>query len=194
MKTSLTREMWDSMLGRYLGSTKASMVAAIECTLAAISHYAATGDLVYCQSFYDNMPKDFHRKAAFIKWLTAHAPVKVTKDKATKRDILKKDKESEAFKSHEDSDLLGAAKKPFWEFAPDKEDIYFDYSTALAAILAAANKYVNGKRYHADNEETKLKLTKIVHILEGEIQAVESPSFGDGSKVEEQPEKLSEAA
>src|SRR3546814_10635520 len=86
----MTREEFSKKLKLFIGATRNSMKYARECAEAGLRHFAEHGDTVFCQELLDAMPKNYVRRAAYLKWLSAHAPITMLENK------LAKDKSDEA--------------------------------------------------------------------------------------------------
>ena len=118
---------FDTRLATFVKSTKTSMAAALDCSIMAIEHFKAHGDLTYAQRFLDAMPKNYIRRAAFLKWLVAHAPITMESGK------LIKDKSETAIEFN----IEGAKKQPFWEFAPEVDAVLVSFDDAMKKLHAA---------------------------------------------------------
>jgi hypothetical protein len=96
------------------------------------------------------MVKNYSKQPAFVKWLIAHSPTVLENKK------FFKDKRDEAI----DFDLVGAKRKPFWEFAPEAGITTYLMSDLDLAILATLKKF-DGKNYVAGDDAAMLKLEKL---------------------------------
>src|SRR3990167_8408874 len=122
--STMNREDFTKTLKVFKSLTGKTMALARQLSEAAIGHFAEHGDLVYAQEFLDAMPKNYLRRVAFLKWLAAFSPIKMEGEK------LLKDKRPEAVEFN----LDGAKKLPFWDFAPDPEQITFSYDDVIVAL------------------------------------------------------------
>jgi hypothetical protein len=129
-------------LKRFVSATKNSMKYAILCSEMGLAHFEKTGDLVYCQSFMDAMPKNFIRKTAYLKWLVAFSPAELKGGK------LVKDKSETA----NPFDLDGARQITFWDMLPEKEIKNFAAADALAAVVKLLDGYDNAQRFKPEDE------------------------------------------
>lgn len=127
----MDRNTWTKTLKAFKALTAKSMGLARSLSEAAIAHFEAHGDLVYCQELYDVMPKNYVRRVAFVKWLAKYAPVILIENK------LLKDKGPEAVPF----DLKGANAKPFWEAIPNTEQVTFVFDDVVKALKATAHKF-----------------------------------------------------
>jgi hypothetical protein len=131
-------EDFELKLKSFQRSTRANMLQALQLSQFTIQHFERHGDLGPVQRFYNAMTKNYHRRAAYKVWVMAHSPVKVEGDKFTKD----KGEDARPF------DVQGALKKPFWEFAPEKEDVYFVTEDVYTAVMKTIKKF-QGEKYHA---------------------------------------------
>lgn len=134
---------FDVALKRFKSATQNSMKYALTCSIMSLEHFAEHGDLSKCQAFLDAMPANYVRKAAYLKWLTAHAPVTIEKG------TLKKDTSEKALKA---VDLDGARSISFWEFAPDPELVVFQTGDVVQAVLGVIKRFENSERYKPGDE------------------------------------------
>lgn len=138
----------------FIGSTAASMAFARECSHLALEQFKLHGDLSLCQQFLDAMPKNYVRRAAFLKWLKAFAPV--TMDDKEKK--LVKDKSDGAI-DNADIDLEAAFKEDFWNFAPDPEQVLWAETDVVKSLENAVKKF-HKDHYKAASETAKAQLKK----------------------------------
>lgn len=162
------KEAFAASLKTFVGSTKTSMKAASQCAAIALEQFKLHGDLSLCQQFYENMPKNYVRRAAYLKWLKHFAPV--TMDGESKK--LVKDK-SEAAISHEDIDLEAACKQEFWDFAPDPEQVLWQETDLVKSLRSTVKKY-HKDHYKAASETAKKSLERaedFINELDSQTQA-----------------------
>lgn len=117
------------------------------CAELAILHFEQHGDLVYAQAFLDNMPKNFVRRAAFLKWLAAFSPVTMSQGK------LAKDKGAKAISFNTEKALA----TPFWDFAPDPENVMWGETDVVKALKSAIRRF-DGDNYTPASPAATLKL------------------------------------
>lgn len=118
-------------LKTFTRSTKASMAAALACATLSLAHFEKHGDTSQLNQFLEAMPKNYIRRAAFTKWAMAHAPLTLEGQKFVK------DKDADAVPFN----LEAANAQPFWDYAPDKEDLIFAKADVLAAFMAVVKKF-----------------------------------------------------
>jgi hypothetical protein len=126
---------FETSLKTFVRSTKASMAAALACATLSLAHFAEHGDTSQLNRFVEAMPKNYIRRAAFVKWALAHAPLKLEGGKFVK------DKAENAVPLN----LEAANAKPFWDFAPDQEDMIFSDADVYAAFTNAIKKFRKDK-------------------------------------------------
>lgn len=170
---------FDKALKGFVTSTTNSMKFARMCANLAISHFAEHGDVIYAQNFVDAMPKNYIRKAAFLKWLAAFSPVIMIDGK------LAKDKADTAVKF----DVEEAHKVDFWDFAPDMEMVEFDQTDILKALKGALKKFENHEKYKPHDAATVIRLEAAKNLLAGfEAQpAAVEPANNNGETIEGAP-------
>ena len=127
---------FDKHLKVFIKSVATVMDSAEKCANISILHFEKHGDVSLCQRFLDAMPKNFVRRAAYLQWLIAHSPLKVTH--ATGGFIkLSKDKSEKA----NQFDTAKAIAVKFWDFAPDPEDVIVTDEDAFKRFMAAINYF-----------------------------------------------------
>ena len=127
---------FDKHLKVFVKSVATVMESAKHCANISILHFAEHGDVSLCQRFLDAMPKNFVRRAAYLQWLLAHSPLKVT-HQAGGAIKLSKDKSEKANPYNTEA----ALKVLFWDFAPDPEDIIVTDEDAFKRFMAAINYF-----------------------------------------------------
>ena len=125
---------FDKYLKVFVSSIEKAKDAALNCANLSILHFEAHGDVSLCQRFLNAMPKNFTRRAAYVMWLQAFSPLKVTrlKDGEIK---LSKDKTATATRYN----TVVAIQAAFWDFAPDPQDIEMTDDMAFKRIMSAIN-------------------------------------------------------
>lgn len=146
--TASKKPTFDVALTRFKTATRSSMKYAQLCSEYAIQQFHDHGNLNQAQAFLDAMPKNYVRRTAFLKWLAAHSPVTMQENKLLK-DVSEK---AQPF------NLEGALSVCFWDFAPDKEQIVWDFNDVVVALKRTVAKYENAERFAPKNEDAKLKL------------------------------------
>ena len=142
-------------LSRYVKSSRESRQMARLCSELAIIQFYNHGDLGKAQEFLDAISDNYGRKPAYIKWLTTFAPVRQGQNKK-----LKKDKSETAVEFN----LEGALLKPFWEFAPEKEDIVWTDETLMRALRSVVAKH-RGDKYVAKDAVALARLVKAEQMI-----------------------------
>ena len=120
-----------SALREFVKSVKNTMEYARICAELSILHFEQHGDLVYAQAFLDAMPKNFVRRTAFKLWLKEFSPVTMTNEK------FKKDKGENAVPFNTEAALA----TPFWDFAPDKEQVLWGETDIVKALKSAIHRF-----------------------------------------------------
>ncbi len=143
-------------LAGFVRTTAESMEFARECADKGLEHFAEHGDLCHVQAFYDAMPKNYTRRAAYLKWLKAFAPIAMVNKKFVK------DTGEHASKL----DLEGSKVKAFWDFAPEAEVTSFSADDVIAAVIATVDKFTNGKKYDPLDEKASREVKRIRGMIE----------------------------
>lgn len=151
-KTPLT---FDTALKRFKSTTTSSMKYARICAEMALRHFSETGDTQYCQRFMDAMPKNYTRRAAFIKWLVAHSPAELVNGK------IVKDKSDTA----NDFDMAGACDNPFWDFAPEKLILNYSAKDVIEAVERTLKRFENRKKYHPASDAASETVARLKATL-----------------------------
>lgn len=152
---------FDTGLVQFKESTRLNMELALRLSQFSIQHFAQHGDLGPCERFYKSMVKNYHRRTAYLKWLTLYAPVTVDGG------IFKKDKSEDAV----EFDIVGALRKPFWEAVPSTEETKYWGSDDLVAAIAALIKRYDSDKNRPMNEAAAETLGAVKHFME-DIQKV----------------------
>ena len=154
-----TDKKFDTHLVSFKGHTAAAMDDALILATMSIQQFNDHGDLSYAQKFLDAMPRNYSRVAAFVLWLKAFSP---TKTEGSIKDGYRfiKDKSPEATKFN----LEGSAEKPFWEYAPAKEDVNYSVNDVLKAAERAVAKY-DKESYHAKNGVASLAVSRVLTAI-----------------------------
>lgn len=143
----MTANTFETTLKKFLSSNKSAMDAALKCSHLAIDHFYHHGDTAYLQRLLEAFTENWNRVAAYKLWMRDFCPVKMTGDGKLSKDQERADVmwADEASKAK----VLDAAKaKPFWEYAPAKEQVDFNFETDLIGRLENVIKAAqNTKRF-----------------------------------------------
>jgi hypothetical protein len=186
---SNVKSQFEKLLATFKKTTQQSMDAARALANIAIEQFADHGNLSYAQSFLEAMPKNYIRRAAFLKWLGDHAPITMDKD-----GHLVKDKSPNAT----ELDVVGAVKTPFWEYAPDPEQVYFGAQDVVVALRRAAAKFTKD-RYHAASDKARETLALVNEHLDqiensvGSVDPDDEATTEDAGVEDDQVQTASEA-
>ena len=141
-------------LDKFKKAASQTMKLALALANYSIVTFEKHGDLGAAQRFLDAMPKNFIRRAAYLKWLAAHSPLTMEQGQ------LKKDKSEDATAF----DVEGALQVSFWDFAPDQEDIVFEGPTLVAELNRVIKKY-KGDKYAPKDDAAKDILAKAERLV-----------------------------
>jgi hypothetical protein len=141
-KTVLTA--FDKALKGFASSIKTNMSFALACAVLSLTHFEAHGDTSYIQRFHDAMPKDYARRAAYLLWLREHSPLTMKDGKFVK----------DTTEAAIEFDLAGAKAKPFWEYAPEREQVAWGANDVVVALERAIKRFKSGKKPAADDAAT----------------------------------------
>ena len=140
---SKDKPTFDVALSRFKTATRSSMKYAQICAEYSLRQFADHGNLNQAQAFMDAMPKNYVRRTAYLKWLAAHSPVTMQQGK------LLKDVSDNA----QPFNVEEALKVTFWDFAPDQEQIVWEYDDVVIALNKAIKKFENSEKYAPRTEE-----------------------------------------
>lgn len=145
------RGAFDKLLMKFKGATTQSKEAIRNASEMALRHFAEHGDVVWLQDCLVAIEehKNYVRRAAFLKWAAAHAPLTLEEGK------LVKDKSKTAVEMN----IEGACKQPFWEFAPDPEQVNFSTDDVVVALKRTVKKF-HRDRYNPASEAAAAKLAE----------------------------------
>ena len=104
------------------------------CALSILAHIDKHGDITKFTALYDAMPKG-SRRNALVAWACEFGKIAVNLEPETKK--LK----PFLFKRDAETDLAGAADKPWFKFKPEKPvSEEFDFAGSLQRLLQKAQK------------------------------------------------------
>jgi hypothetical protein len=132
---------FETALKRFVTATNSSMRYARICAEMALEHFAEHGNITMAQQLLDAMPQNYVRRAAYLKWLDAHAPITMEGGK------LRKDTAPNATEFNVEL----ALSKPFWDFAPDPEQVHFGSDDIVVALKGKLRTFRNDR--HVANDE-----------------------------------------
>lgn len=141
-------------LAKFKRNIKGAKDSVAKASIMALEHFGEHGNTTPLQMVYDCLREhggNFCRPVAFLKWATAHAPVVVVNGK------LLKDKSDDAVKYN----LAGAKAKPFWDFAPNREQfIPYDAKNVVIGLHKYVRRMKN-TRHKAENDEASETLLQV---------------------------------
>lgn len=153
--STTTYKKFQTAFANYKRSVKETMDYALEASTLALLHFQECGDVTPLRQFYDATPKNYGRKEAVKVWAMAHSPLLVSGK--GDEEIWAKDKSEDA----REFDLLGATKKPFWEFAPERPIVNFYPTTIITALEKSVKKFDGEKQKPGtDNAVKALAMAK----------------------------------
>lgn len=154
-----TRINFETALKRFVSATNQSKKYALLCANLSLAHFKEHGDVAYCQRFLDAMGTNYVRPVAYVKWLTTFAPIVLDGKK------LVKDKSKDA-KAMDAIDLDKAAETPFWDFAPNKEDVIFQSTDVIVAVQRVLKKFENNPHYKAKDDKATATVVSLQSALD----------------------------
>lgn len=163
------------MLEAWAKATTSSRDLAVEISNYAISHFYEHGNTALLQKFLtalETTGKNYVRKAAYLSWLKAFAPVKMEAGK------LVKDKDKEF-----DPELLKKAlEQKFFDFAPEKENVFFEAEGVVVPLTRAiANFDRDNMIPKNDNAVKAVELARtMVGVLKRQIALLEPDPIEPG--------------
>ena len=151
---SMTNADFDKKLNAF-SKTQAVLMKSLHALAdAAFLQFAEHGDTSFINNLFNTISKNVIRRDAFMKWLVAHAPLKMEKG------VWVKDKGPTASALN----VEGALKAPFWEFAPAKEVQDFSADDIVQAVVKLVSKYENTNKFHAANDAATKKLAEVKRL------------------------------
>lgn len=135
----------------------------------ALVLFANTGDLGQLRALLakmDGVGKDYIRRAAFLTWLFAHAPLALVNRTISKDHVLADKMQWNINEAAKAALVEKALSMPFWTFAPEKQDIQFTADDIIKALYATLRKF-EGAKYHGDDdakERLTLAKSKVVEL------------------------------
>lgn len=165
---------FDTRLIAFIKHTSASMTAANDCAVLSLIRFKDNGDLSQCQRFLDamsNTGKNYVRRTAYLKWLAAHSPIKFEGGKLLKD----KDEDAVAF------NLEAAFSKPFWEFAPDQEEILLTHDGAFEKLMKTI-KYFRSAKVKMDDPTKRMVDTVEAAIKQANAAATAAEAVSEGKQ------------
>ena len=133
-KASAKPRNFDQLIELWTKATTTSRDLAVEIANYAISHFYEHGQTALLQKFLtalETTGKNYVRKASYLLWLNAFAPIKMDGGK------LIKDKERE----FDPALLEKALKVKFFDFAPEKEKVFFDADKVVVPLTRVVNSF-----------------------------------------------------
>lgn len=139
---------FDQLIELWAKATTASRDLAVEISNYAISHFYEHGNTALLQKFLtalETTGKNYVRKSAYLLWLKAFAPVKMEAGK------LVKDKDKEF-----DPKLLEKAlEQKFFDFAPEKEKVFFEAEGVVVPLTRAIANFDRDNMIPKNDNATK---------------------------------------
>ena len=136
------------MIEAWNKATKTSKELAREIADYALSHFFEHGNITLLNKFLvalETTGKNYVRKSAYLLWLKAFAPVKM------EQNILVLDRDQEF-----DQELLEKAlEKPFYDFAPEKQKVFFEAEGVVTPISRVINSFDRDHMIPKDDNASK---------------------------------------
>ncbi len=157
---------FDVAIERFKSHTKNSMKYAELCAVMSLQHFAEHGDTSKCQQFLEAMPKNYLRRTAYLQWLAAFSPIKM--------------EDGKLLKDHSDNarafNVEAAIKKPFWDFAPEKEIVNFTADEFMGAIMGVIKRFENAERMKPADDAASAEVVAIKKAVAKIHPSVETAS------------------
>lgn len=138
---------------------------AVTLANAAIEHFRSCGDTSYIADFHADLigaGKNFVRAGAYLKWLVAHAPVKLeankfVKDQDRSAELGWGDGSTEAAKAL----VAKSSEKAFFDFAPEATISNFSAADVIDAVEKIVSRFQNSKKAKAKDATASAKVTAL---------------------------------
>ena len=136
------------MIEAWTKATKQSKELARDIADYALSHFFNHGNITLLNKFLvalETTGKNYVRKSAYLLWLKAFAPVKMEQNSL----VLDRDKEF-------DPELLKKAlERPFYDFAPEKQKVFFEAEGVVVPISRVINSFDRDNMIPKDDNASK---------------------------------------
>lgn len=174
---------FEEKLAKFIKVTTVSKQLALELSIMALEHFKEHGQVAQLQQFHDAMPENFHRRAALLLWLRDHSPITMEGGK------FFKDKTEDAIAFN----LEGALAKPFWDYAPPKEQVQFGKDDVIVQLKRVVSRF-KSKRYDANDEDALAMVDKAEEAIRGLTDAKPKPGDATETETDDVTETLSDEA
>jgi hypothetical protein len=138
-------------------ATESGKKLAHTLAMASVRHFAEHGDTSYIADFYSDLRgagKNFIRSSAFLKWLVAHAPVKLEQNK-----FVKDQEQATALnwsdQAAREALIAKAEAVSFWDFDPEATITNFKASDVIAAVEKLVKRFENESKSKPEDDAAK---------------------------------------
>ena len=152
---NMNRATFNLQIGKYRKVSETSLKLARALSNAAILQFEEHGDLSYAQEFHDAMPKNYARRAAFLKWMRDFSPFK------SEAGHFVKDKSETA----KDFNTDGATTVDFWEHSPETELVLFGADNVVVALEKVVKAHTNTKKMRPISPSASEALEKVRNFI-----------------------------
>ncbi len=152
---------FDALIEMWTKATVTSRDLAVEIANYAISHFYEHGNTALLQQFLtalETTGKNYVRKASYLLWLKAFAPVKMEGGK------LVKDKDQE----FDPALLEKALKTKFFDFAPEKEKVFFEADGVVVPITRAVAAF--DRENMIPKDDNAVKAVELAHQMVAQLK------------------------
>ncbi len=152
---------FDALIEMWTKATVTSRDLAVEIANYAISHFYEHGNTALLQQFLtalETTGKNYVRKASYLLWLKAFAPVKMEGGK------LVKDKDQE----FDPALLEKALKTKFFDFAPEKEKVFFEAEGVVVPITRAVAAF--DRENMIPKDDNAVKAVEMAHHMVAQLK------------------------
>lgn len=140
----MSARKFEDVLAAFIKATNSSKKLAGECAQMAITHFHAHGDVSRCQQFFDAMPQNYLRKAAFVAWLVYHSPI-LLEDKKFSKDMARAEELGDAAWKIEE-----ALATTFWDFQPEQPVVNYSLDDAQSQVIRLVKRLRSAKMQAGD--------------------------------------------
>jgi hypothetical protein len=152
----LTLKQCNSAISNIKISGKALDAAVQDVGMSVLQHVEANREVSLACKLLAALPKGA-RKAALVAWFTNYGMISINRDKTTAKD------RPFLFNAEGKTDLVEAAKVPWFKSAPEKPVVeMFDFQAQLTALLKrAADAQAKGQKIEGADLLTKIRSAAI---------------------------------
>lgn len=148
---------FETGLAQWIDGISQSKRLAHALACMALQHFVEHGNTAKLQTLleaFQKHGKNYIRIAAYKRWMQVHSPITMEDGK------LVKDKTRE----FDDALIEKAMETPFWDFAPDREDVVFSDTDVVVSLKRALSPFAR-QSYVAKDEAATAKVVEATKLV-----------------------------